>query len=246
MNSSRYYGKPLIDIDGLPMVEHVRRRTLMCNAFYKVIVATCDVEIFNCIEKHGGEGMMTSKLHEMASDRVAEVASHFECTHIVNVQGDEILTLPEDLTNFARNIKANPNTPYWCSIAKIQNQEELSDQNIVKCFITKSNRVFSCERNSSNYLNLVNFNPIRKLLGVFGYKRSALFDYWKLARTPMEINQRIDIMRIIENDLPVKGIEFKCEYPGINDKKEEEYVRKIMKEDLEQKKINSKVLAGNI
>ena len=94
MNSSRYYGKPLIDIDGLPMVEHVRRRTLMCNAFYKVIVATCDVEILNCIEKHGGEGMMTSKLHEMASDRVAEVASHIECTHIVNVQGDEILTLP--------------------------------------------------------------------------------------------------------------------------------------------------------
>ena len=119
-------------------------------------------------------------------------------------------------------------------------------QNIVKCCITISNRVFSCERNSSNYLNLVDFNPIRKLLGVFGYKRSALFDYWKLARTPMEINQRIDIMRIIENDLPVKGIEFKCEYPGINDKKEEEYVRKIMKEDLEQKKINSKVLAGNI
>ena len=73
----------------------------------------------------------------------------------------------------------------------------------------------------------INFNPIRKLLGVFGYKRSALFDYSKLARTPLEINQRIDIMRIIENDLPVKGIEFKCEYPGINDKKEEEYWNKV-------------------
>ena len=96
LNSSRYPGKPLINIKGLPMIEHVRRRVSLCKKLKRVIVATCDKEIKQVIEKYGGEVIMTSKNHIMASDRVYEASQKLNCTHIINIQGDEILVISQD------------------------------------------------------------------------------------------------------------------------------------------------------
>ena len=99
MASTRHPGKPLIEIQDLPMIEHVRRRALLCGGFSEVVVATCDTEIVEVVETFGGKIIMTSKEHIMASDRVAEAARNLDCTHVINVQGDEILVRPDDLSN---------------------------------------------------------------------------------------------------------------------------------------------------
>ena len=242
MGSNRYPGKPLIDIKGLPMIEHVRRRTLLCHAFSEVVVATCDQEIFDIIREFGGEVVMTSPNHTMASDRVAEVAHILDCSHVVNVQGDEILTMPEDLKLMTNAINNNPDLPYLSATAIIENNEELSDPNIVKCVVTRSDKIVYCTRNISK-LNFVNeFEPIRKLLGVFAYKRENLFEYGNLKRTPLEIKESIDILRIIENDLPMKSVLFSCGYPGINDPQEEQMIRGILKKDSQQVSVLEKIL----
>ena len=242
MDSSRYPGKPLIDIEGMPMIEHVRRRTLLCHAFSEVVVATCDQEIFDIIREFGGEDIMTSPDHTMASDRVAEVAHFLDCSHVVNVQGDEILTMPEDLKLMTNAIINNPTLPYFSATAIVENNEELCDTNIVKCVVTRSDKIVYCTRNISK-LNFVNeFEPIRKLLGVFAYKRENLFEYGKLKRTPLEIKESIDILRIIENDLPMKSVLFSCGYPGINDPQEEQMIRGILKKDSQQVSVLEKIL----
>ena len=87
MASSRFPGKPLLEVRGLPMVEHVRRRALLCKEFSEVVVATCDREIAVAVERHGGVVVMTSSAHKAASDRVAEAMEGLQCTHVVNVQG---------------------------------------------------------------------------------------------------------------------------------------------------------------
>ena len=119
MNSSRYPGKPLVEIEGLPMIEHVRRRVLLCNKFSDVVVATCDNEIKDVVENFGGRVIMTKNTHIMASDRVAEAVIKLECSHVVNVQGDEILVLPDDLTKMIDAIKINPNIEYLNATAPI-------------------------------------------------------------------------------------------------------------------------------
>ncbi len=243
MKSSRYPGKPLIDIEGMPMIEHVRRRTLLCQAFSEVVVATCDQEIFDVIREFGGEVIMTSPDHTMASDRVVEVAHILDCSHVVNVQGDEILTMPEDLTLMTNAIKNNPALPYLSATAIVENKEELSDMNIVKCVVTISEKIIYCSRNISK-LDFVNdFEPVRKLLGVFAYRRENLFEYGKLKRTPLEIKESIDILRIIENDLPMKSVLFSCGYPGINDPQEEQEIRGILQNDLQQGSVLEKILS---
>ena len=243
MGSSRYPGKPLIEIEGLPMIEHVRRRTLLSNAFTEVVVATCDHEIFKAIKDFGGEVIMTSPEHTMASDRVAEVANVIDCSHVVNVQGDEILTIPEDLILMTNAIINNPDLPYLSATSIVENKEELCDTNIVKCVVTRSEKIIYCSRNFSNLDFENDFEPVRKLLGVFAYRRDYLFEYGKLKRTPLEIKESIDILRIIENDLPMESVLFSCGYPGINDVNEEQKIKVVLKTDPEQRAILEKILS---
>ena len=97
MASSRYPGKPLVMILGLPMVEHVRRRALLAKGVDEVLVATCDLEIKRVVESFGGKAVMTSDKHERCTERVAEAAQNFSARIVVNVQGDEPLLSPKHI-----------------------------------------------------------------------------------------------------------------------------------------------------
>jgi 3-deoxy-manno-octulosonate cytidylyltransferase (CMP-KDO synthetase) len=77
MASSRFPGKPLAPLHGLPMIEHVFRRVKLCSQLDEVYVATCDEEIRTVAESFGARVIMTSAAHERVTDRVAEAAEHF-------------------------------------------------------------------------------------------------------------------------------------------------------------------------
>ena len=243
MSSIRYPGKPLIDIEGLPMVEHVRRRVLLCDGFSEVIVATCDPEIRDAIETFGGKVIMTSKKHFMASDRVAEVALSLDFSHFVNIQGDEILVIPDDINKMVKSIQKNPDGEYWNAIAPIEKMEELSDAAIVKCVISNSGRILYCARDFT-HLNLkLSFSPVQKILGILGYSRKSLLAFSQLSRTLLESSQSIDQLRIIEHEIPLISVNFANGYPGINDSREEKIVRKILQSDSKQQSILKKILS---
>ena len=237
MASIRHPGKPLIEIQGLPMVEHVRRRALLCGGFSEVVVATCDTEILEAVETFGGRVIMTSKEHIMASDRVAEAALNLDCTHVINVQGDEILVMPDDLSNMVESIHAHPDGQYWNAIARIEKPEELSDTAIVKCVVSNAGKVLYCASEFS-HLNLnTTFEPVRKILGILGYTRESLLNFSKLSRTPLETTQSIDQSRIIEHEIPLLAVPFEKGYRGINDSREEQMVRNIFQTDPMQRSI---------
>ena len=242
MASTRHPGKPLILIEGLPMVEHIRRRVLLCDGFSDVIVATCDTEIQEAVKTFGGKVVMTSREHIMASDRVAEVAKVLDCTHVINVQGDEILVVPDDLSNMIESILTHPEYQYWNAIAPIETQQELKDRAIVKCVISNAGKILYCARDFT-HLNLNNtFEPVHKILGILGYSIEGLFEFSRLSRTPLEKTQSIDQSRIIEHEIPLHTVIFEKGFPGINDLREEKMVRKILKTDQEQRSILEKIL----
>tara|TARA_B100000686_G_scaffold297763_1_gene330283 strand:- start:28 stop:711 length:684 start_codon:yes stop_codon:yes gene_type:complete len=225
------------------MIEHVRRRALLCDGFSDVIVATCDKEIFNVIKQFGGEVMMTSSEHIMASDRVAEAASCLDCTHVVNVQGDEILVMPNDLKKMMDAIREAPDIPYWNAIASIEKVEELNDLAIVKCVVSRSGKIIYCARDFTHLGLKEGYEPVRKILGILAYRRESLFAYGNLQRTSLESTQFIDQSRIIENDIPLESVPFACGYRGINDPCEEKQVREILHSDPVQQKILSVILS---
>lgn len=243
MASSRLPGKPLIDIHGLPMIEHVRRRTEMCPGFSGVYVATCDREIADVVERAGGVALMTSPSHPAATDRVAEAARQIDCTHVVNVQGDEILVRPEDLSAMVRSIEADPTGEAWNAVARIETAEELADAAIVKCLVSRSNRVLFATRDLTNLpLAPPEFAPAKKILGILGYSRPFLDRYLGLPRTLIETMLSVDQSRMLEHDIVLQGVDFARGYPGINETREMIAVLDIIERDPEQRVLLAETL----
>ena len=150
---------------------------------------------------------------------------------------DEILVMPDDLSNMVESIHAHPDGQYWNAIARIEKPEELADTAIVKCVVSNAGKILYCARNFT-HLNLNNtFEPVRKILGVLGYTLESLFAFSRLNRTPLETTQSIDQSRIIEHEIPLLAVPFEKGYPGINDSREEQMVRKILQTDPMQRSI---------
>lgn len=236
MASSRFPGKPLLSIAGLPMVEHVRRRALLCRGFRDVIVATCDVEIAQAVRAYGGRVVMTSPTHPAATDRVAEALQALDCTHVVNVQGDELLILPEDLERMVRAIKTEPEVPAWNAVARLEAAEELADRSIVKCALSQSRQLLYCAREfPTTTWRADGTSPIQKVLGILGYRSDFLRRYIQLPRTQLECLEAIDQMRIIEHDMMLRSVAFSRGYPGINEPSEVALVLAFLEQDMTQR-----------
>ena len=185
---------------------------------------------------------MTSDKHIMASDRVAEVALTLDCTHVVNVQGDEILVIPDDLDKMIRAIEQSPEIPFWNATALINKEEELIDSSIVKCVVSITEKILYCARQFQQLKLNPPFEPVRKILGILGYRKEAILLFNQMPRTPVESTQSIDQSRIIENDYPLMSVPFQSGYPGINDTQEEKIVRDILNKDPAQKSILDRIL----
>lgn len=228
------------------MIEHVRRRALLSRRFCDVVVATCDREIAAVVERHGGRVVMTSPVHVAATDRVAEAVRQVDCTHVINVQGDEILVLPSDLEKMVCAMEAEPDVPAWNAIARIEQLAELSDRSVVKCAVSISGRILFCSRDFSEIPLRANtgFAPIHRVLGILGYTRDFLDRYHTLVRTPIEIAESIDQSRIVEHDVVLRGVTFTKGYLGINEPREVEMVRAYLSDDPLQQAVLQEVLSG--
>ena len=241
MNSRRFPGKPLINVNGLPMIEHVRRRVLMCKNLESVVVATCDKSIYNTVKSFGGNVMMTSRKHKMASDRVSEVVKKFNCSHVINVQGDEILVKPKELEKLIDKINNDPLNDFWNVIAPLKNVKDLRDKDIVKCVISESGNIIYCSRILEKKDIFRYKGSISIILGILAYSKKGIIKFNQFKRTNIESIESIDQMRIIENDQKLKSCKFKFAYPGINTQAEKVKVMKILSSDNSQRQILKKI-----
>jgi len=244
MDSSRYPGKPLIEIEGLPMIEHVRRRALMCTEFSEVLVATCDKEIKNTVEFYGGSVLMTKDTHIVATERIVEAIQRVDCTHVVNVQGDEILILPSDLKLMVKAIENESDGDVWNAVGKVTSINDLKDPSIVNSAVTKDDFIIFFSRDFSNFVSIYDneFGPIHINLGILGYSRSFLENYQDMKMTPLEKMESIEQFRTLENNIPIRAVHFTCSYPGINEPREVDLIKTILKTDRKQKEVLHKIV----
>lgn len=226
------------------MIEHVRRRALLCKEFSEVVVATCDDEIRSVVESYGGRVMMTSNKHRVATERINESIQTIDCTHVVNVQGDEILILPSDLSFFAKAIALFPEEQVWNAVAKVETDADLQDPSIVNCALSKSKRIlfFARTPSSSFCRSQKGYDPIFINLGILGYSRGFLEQFSTLKPTPLEERESVEQFRILENDISIMAVQFEKGYPSINEPREVAIVQKYLKEDPRQRAVLKEIL----
>ena len=238
MASSRFPGKPMADILGMPMIGHCYHRSKMSNILKDVYVATCDKEIFDFVESIGGKAVMTADTHERASDRTAEALLKIEESTgekvdiVVMLQGDEPMITPEMIQAAVQPLIDNKEIKISNLYAKIKTVEEFEDPNEVKVVIDKNEFAlyFSREPIPSRKKGVLDV-PMYKQVCIIPYDRDFLLEYNAMEQTPLEIIESVDMMRILENGMKVKMVYTEKESYAVDNQSDLEHVIEVMKND---------------
>ncbi len=235
MASVRFPRKILFEFHGLPMIEHVRRRALLSKAFDEVYVATCDEEIAAVIKSHDGRVIMTANTHTNGTSRVAEAVKDIDCTHVVLLQGDEPLLLPNHIYKLVEAIKLNPDGESWNATGPIDHEEELDRHSFVKCAVAETGRILFCFRRSPGYSDFEKQqNFIRKILGLIAFRKDFLQKIVEMPVSRIEKYEFIEQMRVIENAHTMISVPVEPSLPSVNEPLEADVVLNYIKNTKEQ------------
>ena len=205
--SSRFPGKPLADICGIPMIERVYRNVAESKIINEVWVATDDNRIMDRVISFGGKCMLTSTKHQTGSDRVAEAAMNLSADIVVNVQGDEPLIQGEDLDQLVFPLTNEKELMMATLKTKIIDEREIENPNVVKVIANKGDYAIYFSRSPIPY-NRDNIKATYyKHVGIYAYRSDFLRKFVEMKPTDLEISESLEQLRVIQNGIPIKVIE---------------------------------------
>lgn len=238
MASSRFPGKPMKKILGIPMIEHCYIRSKMCLDLDEIYVATCDQEIYDYINSIGGKAVMTSDIHERATERAGEALLKIERKEnsiydiVIMIQGDEPLVHPQMLSKMILPFVNDNNIEVTNLMVRLYEPEEISSADIVKVVVNHNNKALYMSREAipsdRNYKGKVNYF---RQLGLIAFKRDAIMNFISLEPTRLEIIESVDMNRFIENDITINMIETNLNVDGVDTPSDLIRVEKKMKKD---------------
>ena len=238
MASTRFPGKPLKSICGMPMIGHVYYRSKMANIIDEVYVATCDQEIADYIKTIGGEVIMTSDTHERASDRAEEALIKIEnktnkkVDIIVMLQGDEPMIVPEMIDKAVEPLIKNKSINVSNLMSKIKSEDELNDANEVKVVFDQNNDALYFSREPiPSRKKFFGEIPAYKQVCVIPFKRECLLAYSKLKPSVLEIIESVDMNRFLEYGIKVRMVLTDYETWAVDTKEDLDIVNSKMQND---------------
>jgi 3-deoxy-manno-octulosonate cytidylyltransferase (CMP-KDO synthetase) len=219
MASSRFPGKPLVPLLGLPLILHVYERCKLYGEFAEILVATCDEEIKQAVEEHGGKAVMTANTHERATDRVQEA---IEATYpdlsddrlIVMVQGDELLVSPQMIKGVIE-FQQKTNSSVVNLGTPIQAKDH-NDPNTVKIVAAPDGRILYLSRAPIPSNARAEKVPLYQQTGIMGFRYDFLAQFAQLPQTPLEIIESVDMLRVIEHGFALHVVLNETETLGVD------------------------------
>lgn len=208
--STRFPGKPLVDIDGKTMIRRVYEQVLKSSLVNQAVVATDDQRIFDHVSGFGGAVRMTSPDHPSGTDRCAEVALQYpEAEFVLNVQGDEPFIQPEQIDLLANTLMAGTHFSIATLAKKLDNPDMLFNPNVVKVVFSEKNGAIYFSRQAIPFLRGVEpadwlaRQAYYKHIGLYGFRRAALMQIADLSPTPLEQAESLEQLRWLENGLRI-------------------------------------------
>ncbi len=228
--SSRLPGKPLLDICGRPMVEHVYRRAQESGIFSRLVVATDDSRIYDAVMNFGGEAVMTRSDHTDGSSRAAEVAENTDADYVINIQGDEPMIDPRMLKELADGLAADKQSDSATLCIPIRNEADFHNPNIVKVVRAQNGRALYFSRSPIPYPRNSADCPVWEHVGIYAFTKDFLMKMVKLAPTPLMQTESLEQLRILEHGFTMSVIPTKYppKGPNVNTPEDLESVREIM------------------
>lgn len=235
--SSRLEGKPLADIAGKPMIQHVYERSSEASGVDDVLVATDDERILSAVKGFGGKAVMTSADHQTGTDRLAEVAASLDSDLIVNVQGDEPLISPRMIEEAIAPLIEDPSIKMGTLKAVLSNSEDLYDSAVAKLVVDKDDFALYFSRSPIPYLredgDAASDTVYYKHIGLYVYDRQFLLHYAGMPQTPLEKAERLEQLRALENGYRIKAVTTEEQSIGVDTPEGLEKVRALITKRME-------------
>lgn len=232
--SSRLEGKPLLKANDKPIIQWVWEKASKCPLVDRVIVATDDERIFNACKDFGAEVEMTSTEHKSGSDRIAEVASrHPEIGYIINLQGDEPLIEQANIELVIKGVLEDEKADISTLLREINDEDEAQNPNLVKCVFDVNNYAMYFSRSKIPYERNSGKSKIYGHLGIYGYKREALFKMTQLPQTTYEMAESLEQLRALQNGMKIKVAIVDNIPVGIDTMEDFEKFKRMVEGDIE-------------
>lgn len=233
MGSSRFPGKPLAQLLGRPMLEHVYKRVALSKMLSATYIATCDEDIRLAAENFGASVIMTSDSHERASDRVAEAIADIDAELIVMVQGDEPMTHPDMIDAAVAPFHNDPQLGCVNLVSKIDNETDFRDANTIKVVMNQMDDAIFMSRQPIPTIAKSGFaqTAAYKQVCIIPFRRAMLHTYTRLPATPLEQLESVDMLRLIEHGYRVKMIHTTFDTQAVDTEADLLRVAKLMEVD---------------
>ena len=207
MGSSRFPGKPLFNIAGMPMLEHVWHRAKMYKKWDELLLSTCDVEIKEFANSKNIPCIMTSDKHERALDRVAEAIENSdfgisEDDIVLNVQGDEPMMRPDMITATVKPMIDNADVNGVVLSMPIIDEAQFNDPNTLKIIHNIKGDILYTSRAPIPYCKEWSLDiEAKRIYGIFGFRWGFLRKFTKMPESPLELVESCDSNRLYDNGL---------------------------------------------
>lgn len=226
LGATRYPGKPMALIHGMPMVEHCYHRSRLASGISAAYVATCDEEIAQYVRGIGGAAIMTAASHTRATTRTAEAMEHIEADSgeiydiVVMVQGDEPLILPETIAETLRHFN-DPSVEIVNIMSRLRTREQFEDKNNVKVVVNRNSDAlyFSREPIPSPWHGIEDV-PMYMQTGIIAFRRDVLLHFNQTAETRLEQIESIDMNRVLETGGRIRMVPTESVTIGVDTAKE--------------------------
>jgi 3-deoxy-manno-octulosonate cytidylyltransferase (CMP-KDO synthetase) len=211
--STRFPGKPLVDIQGKSMIQRVYEQCGKAAKLSSVLIATDDQRIFDHVQSFGGKAWMTSPEHQSGTDRCAEIiqaGKAGEWDAVINIQGDEPYIHPEQIDMLCAVLE-DKNVSIATLVKKINDSSELFNHNNVKVVLNNKMDAIYFSRSPIPYnrnfpeQEWLKHSTYYKHIGIYGYKTKTLSEISGLAKTNLEITESLEQLRWIENGYQIKA-----------------------------------------
>ncbi|MFZ5584324.1 MAG: 3-deoxy-manno-octulosonate cytidylyltransferase [Thermodesulfobacteriota bacterium] len=231
--STRFPGKPLVLINGRPMIQHVMERAARADGVAGVAAATDDERIARAVEAFGGRVVMTKSELRSGSDRVAAAAAALNLPAddlVVNVQGDQPLLPPEVISLTARPLLADPGLGLATPVVAITRPEELNDPNHVKTVMDAAGDALYFSRSPVPYNRDGGACAYYKHLGVYIFRRWFLDAFANLPTGRLEEIEKLEQLRALEHGHRVRCVVVSCDSPEVDRPEDAQRVAQILRE----------------
>lgn len=233
--STRFPGKPLIDIGGKTMIRRVYEQVIQSKKVDRTVVATDDQNICDHVRSFGGEVQMTRPDHPSGTDRCAEAAQHFpQADFVLNVQGDEPFIQPEQIDLLADTLIGQPEFSIATLAKKLELPEMLFNPNVVKVVFSGTIGAIYFSRQPIPFLrgvepeNWLVQHDFYKHIGLYGFRRATLMHVAGLSPTPLERAESLEQLRWLENGLRIAVGVTALETIGIDAPEDLEKIRSLI------------------